>query len=202
MAVKKTLLLVVLLSALVGVLAAQSSPAAWTARSLYVGAEPSTVNPDWGCAKNSPLTCWDRQLFGVAAYAGVNQMWKQFGVEADARFFNARGGDLSGMKEYTYVAGPSYRLIGRRSFAAYGNVLVGLGSITLPKGYGPGQGSYFIYSPSVHVEERITHSLNIRYEYEYQLWPGFAGVKGQHGITPNGFGVGLTYRLHPIMSRY
>jgi len=132
----------------------------------------------------------------------MNSVWKQLGIEADARFFNSRGGLLSGMKEYSYIAGPSYRLIGRRSFAAYANVLVGLGSITLPKGYSPGQGNYFIYSPSAHVEQRITHNLNIRYEYEYQLWPGFAGKLGKHGITPSGFGVGVTYKIHPAMSRY
>ena len=202
MAVKKTLLLVVLLSALVSVAAAQSSPAAWSARSLFVGAAPSTLNPDWGCQSGSPVSCWDRQLFGVGAYAGVNQLWKQFGVEADARFFSSRGGALNGLKEYSYVGGPSYRLLGRRNVAVFANALVGLGSITIPKGLGPGQGTYFIYSPSAHIDQRLTHNLNIRYEYEYQLWPGFTGLKGGHGITPNGFGVGVTYTLHPGMGRY
>lgn len=195
MAVRKALLPFVLQAAFVGVLAAQTTPAAFTPSSMYVGAEPTTVNPDWSCPTSSPIGCWDRQIFGVQAYAGKNQVWHKFGLEANARFLNWRGYG-HGLKETNYIVGPSYRLLGHRSFVATGNVLVGLGSITLPKGFGPGAGNYFIYSPSIHVDERLTRSFAIRYEYEYQLWPGFAGVKGQHGITPNGFGVGVTYQVH------
>jgi hypothetical protein len=198
MAVMKALLPLVLQAALVGVLSAQSAPAVFVPSSVYLGAEPSTVNPDWGCGNNSPFKCWFRQLAGVEAYAGVNQVWRQFGVEGDIRWFGLRGIG-GGMKESNYVAGPTYRFIGRRKFVASGNVLFGRGSITLPKGYGPGQGSYWIVSPAARIEQRVSSHYSIRYEYEYQLWPGFTGVLGNHGLTPNGFGVGVTYHPHATL---
>jgi len=198
MAVTKALLPLVLQAALVGVLSAQSVPAILSSGSVYLGAEPTTVNPDWGCGQSGPTQCWSHQLVGVQAYAGVNQVWRQLGLEADARWLNWRG-PVSGLKESNYVVGPSYRLIGRHSFAAYAKVQVGVGSITLPPGDGPGQGSYWMISPSGHVEQRLTGRYYVRYEYEYQMWPGFTGLKGNHGLTPNGFGVGVTYHLHPTV---
>jgi hypothetical protein len=196
MEVRKALLPLVLQAALVGVLSAQTTPAAFTPSSTYVGAEPITVNPDWGCPKSSPFSCWPRQLFGVEAFAGKSQVWRKFGAEADVRLLNWRGPG-GGLKESNYVAGPSYRLYGHRSFVATANVLVGMGSITIPKGDGPGQGNYFIYSPSLHVEQRLTRNYYVRCEYEYQMWPGFTGLLGTHGLTPSGFGFGVTYQLHP-----
>lgn len=198
MAVTKALFPLVLQAALVGVLSAQTAPAVFVPSSVYVGAEPTTVNPDWGCVQSGPISCWNHQLFGVQAYAGVNQVWRQLGVEADARWLNWRGPG-GGLKETNYVAGPSYRVIGRHNFMFAVEFKAGRGSITLPKGDGPGQGSYWIYSPGGHVEQRLTNRYYIRYEYEYQMWPGFTGAKGDHGLTPNGFGVGVTYHFHPAV---
>jgi len=199
MQVKKSLLLLVLLAALGSVLSAQTSPAALTPSSMYVGALPTTVNPDWGCVSNSPFSCWNRQLFGVEAYAGLNHIKGRFGAEADVRFLAWRGVNLpSGqLKENNYLIGPTFHLITRRGLSVGGNVLVGLGTITLPKGFGPGQGNYFIYSPSIHVDQRLNDRIHVRYEYEYQLWPGFSGTLGNHGLTPNGLGVGVTYQIRP-----
>jgi len=199
MEVKRTLLLAVLQSAVIGVLSAQTTPHATTSSTFYVGAQPTTINPDWGCATSSPFGCWNRQLFGVEAYAGLNQVWNRFGLEADARFLNWRGVNLpSGqLKENSFLAGPTVHLYTRRKLTAGANFLIGIGSITLPKGFGPGQGNYLIYSPSFHVEQRITERINVRYEYEYQLWPGFSGAKGNNGLNPNGFGVGITYKIRP-----
>src|SRR5579863_8175877 len=94
MKVKRTLLLAVVQCAFAGVLFAQTSPAALTSSSIYVGALPTTVNPDWGCAKGGPFSCWSRQLFGVQAYAGVNHIWNRVGLEADARWLSWRGVQL------------------------------------------------------------------------------------------------------------
>ena len=199
MAVKKSLLLLVLLAALVSVLPAQTTPAALTPSTMYVGAQPMSMNPDWGCPHASPFSCWNHQLFGVEAYAGLNQVWNRVGLEANVHWSSWRGVQLptGNLKESSYVIGPTARIYARRTFKVSGNFLIGIGSITIPKGYGPGQGSYLIYSPSIHIEQRLTQSFQIRYQYEYQLWPGFTGLLGQHGLTPNGLGVGVTYQLHP-----
>ena len=42
---------------------------------------------------------------------------------------------------------------------------------------------------------RLSPRFLVRADYEYQMWPGYVGVKGQHGLTPNGFTVGVSYRL-------
>lgn len=198
MKVKRTLLLAFLQCAFAGVLFAQTSPAALTSGSFYVGAQPTTVNPDWGCPTSGPFSCWFRQLLGVEAYGGVSHVWNRVGLEADARWLAWRGVQVASgnLKENTYVAGPTVRLYTRHSFTASGNFLIGLGSITIPKGYGPGQGNYLIYNPAVHVDQRITQNIRVRYEYEYQMWPGFSGTLGNHGLNPNGIGVGVTYQIH------
>jgi hypothetical protein len=197
MEVKKTLLLAVLQSALVGLLGAQTTPAGFTPSTLYVGAEPSSANPDWGCPKASPFSCWNYQLLGVQAYVGKNQVWRRFGAEADVRWLNGRG-NLTGLRESNYVAGPTYRLIGNHNFVVTANVLVGLGAITIPAKYDHGQsGNFFIYSPAVHLEQHLAREFFLRYEYEYQSWPGFTGLhRGSTGLSPSGFGLGITYRLH------
>jgi len=199
MAVKKSLLLLVLLAALVSVLSAQTTPAALTPNALYVGAQPTTVNPDWGCPKSSPFSCWSRQLFGVEAYAGINHIWNRVGLEGQVRWLSWRGVQLptGNLKEDTYVIGPTFHIYTWRSLSAGGNFLVGTGSITIPKGFGPGQGNYLVYNPSVHINQRVTQAITVRYEYEYQMWPGFTGTLGTHGLTPNGLGVGVTYRIGP-----
>lgn len=198
MDVKKILLLLaVLQSASVGVLSAQTSPAALTPSTVYVGALPTTVNPDWGCASGSPFSCWNRQLFGVQAYAGLSHVWNRIGLEGQARWLSWRGVQLptGKLSENSYVIGPTFRMYTWKNVSVGGNFLIGTGSITIPKGYGPGQGNYLIYNPSLHINQRITHAITVRYEYEYQLWPGFSGTLGNHGLTPNGLGVGVTYQL-------
>lgn len=202
MEVKKTLLLAVLQAAFVGGLTAQTIPAAVSPSTFYVGAEPSTANPDWGCGKSSPFSCWGSQLMGVEAYVGKNQLWNRFGAETDVRWLNGRG-PLSGLKESNYVAGPSARLIGGRNLMVSANVLVGIGSISIPKVYDHGQsGNFLVISPSVHLEQHIAQQFFVRYEYEYQTWPGFAGLHGANGLNPSGFGVGVTYHMHSARSTW
>jgi len=193
---KKILLSVLMQAAFAGVLSAQSVPDAITPSSYYVGVQPIAVNPDWGCAKGGPFSCWNREMYGFESYVGVNQIWKRMGVEGTIRMLNW-GGVSSDMREANYVIGPTVRLIGRRGFSLSANLQAGLASITLPKAYGGTTTHYFVFSPSGFVDERVTRDFSIRYEYESQFWPQFKGVLGTHGLTPNGFGVGVTYRPHP-----
>jgi hypothetical protein len=192
---KKLLLSALIPAALAGVLSAQSAPDALTPSSTYVGVQPIAVNPDWGCAKGGPLSCWDRHMYGFESYAGLNHVWKRMGVEGTVRLLTG-GGVTSDMRESNYIIGPTVRMITRGSFVLSANVQTGLASITLPKGYA-GSGHYFMFSPAGFLDERVSRDLSIRYEYESQFWPEFKGALGTHGLSPNGFGVGVTYRLHP-----
>ncbi len=182
--------------AFAGVLSAQSVPDAITPSSFYVGVQPIAVNPDWGCGKGGTFSCWDRHMYGFESYVGVNQIWKRMGIEGTVRMLNW-GGVASDMRESNYIIGPTFRVLKRGSFAFSINGQAGLASITLPKAYGGTSSHYFMYSPSGFVDEHVTRDLSIRYEYESQFWPQFKGVLGTHGLTPSGFGVGVTYKLHP-----
>ena len=191
---KKILLSVLIQTALAGVLSAQSVPDALTPSSIFVGVQPIAVNPDWGCPKGGGFSCWDRHMYGFDAYVGLNQVWRRVGVEGDVRMLNW-GGVTSQMREANYIAGPTIRVLGRRKLMLVVDMQAGLASITLP--YNQGTSRYFVYSPSGHIDQRITNDFTVRYDYEYQFWPQFAGARGTHGLTPNGFGVGITYKVHP-----
>ena len=63
-----------------------------------------------------------------------------------------------------------------------------------------------MYAPGGTLDYRLTHRLIIRGDYEYQLWPSFAGPPSYNsttgtlnpntsGLTPNGFSVGIMYRI-------
>jgi len=135
---KKILISVLMQAAFAGVLSAQSVPAALSPSTYYVGVQPIAVNPDWGCAKGGPISCWDHEMYGFESYVGINQIYKRMGVEGTIRMLNW-GGVSSDMRESNYVIGPTFRLIGYRTFSLSANMQVGLASITLPKAYGERQ---------------------------------------------------------------
>ncbi len=134
-------------------------------------------------------------MYGFESYAGLNQVWRRMGIEGTVRVLNW-GGVPGGMRESNYIIGPSFKALGHRNFVLSINVQAGLASITLPKAYA-GSGHFFMFSPSGILDQRVTRDFSIRYQYETQFWPQFKGDLGTHGLTPSGFGVGVTYRLHP-----
>jgi hypothetical protein len=171
---------------------AQSVPAAeGPGRSIWVGVEGSTFNPDWGCKSNSPISCWDHQLLGIAAFADANHLIGKIGVEGEARWLNWRGPG-SGVKQSNYLVGPRYPVFTRRKFSA--NVKFLAGGATFHHDHQDWEG-WSAFVPGLTVGYRFSSRLLIRGDYEYQIWPGFVGARGAHGLTPNGFSVGVSYRL-------
>lgn len=179
---------------------AQSLPAAeGSGLSVWVGAEVSTFNPDYGCANSSPFSCGGHQLIGIAPFADVNHfLFRRIGAEGEARFMHWGGPGT--VTESTYLVGPRVGLLSfKRKLYLSGKVLVGDAKISLPP-KDPGNGSYFAYAPGVVVEYRATRRIFARAEYEYQLWPAFKGIStattnGKGGLTPNGFSLGLSYAV-------
>jgi hypothetical protein len=161
--------------------------------SLWVGAEVSSFNPDYGCNNNSPFTCWNHQLLGIAPYADANRLVLQrVGAEAEARFLHWRG--PSSMTQATYMAGPRITLLHYRRAVFNGKILFGDARITIPAiGL---TGNYFAYAPGLTMDYRVARRLSARVDYEYQLWPSFKGnFFGNGGLTPNGLSFGLSYAL-------
>ncbi len=182
-------------------LSAQSLPSAEGPRvSVWVGAELSTFNPDYGCSDNSPFICGGQQLIGVAPLVDANHLFfPRLGAEAQARFLHWRGPG-AGLTESSYLAGPRFGLLSfKRTIFLSGKLLVGSANLHLPSS-AAGSGTYFAYAPGGVAEFRITRRLTARADYEYQVWPYFKGVPsatttGTGGLTPNGFSLGVSYAI-------
>jgi opacity protein-like surface antigen len=97
--------------------------------------------------------------------------------------------------ESSYLAGPKYRFRRLHQFQPYAKFLIGEGHIHYP--YEIGDASYFALAPGGGVTYSLTPRWAIRADYEYQFWlnsPGFAN-EPHHPLTPDGFQVGILYRL-------
>jgi hypothetical protein len=177
--------------------------------SLWAGAEVSSFNPDYSCGSEVPFGC-QSQLVGPAAFVdlNVNPKW---GVEGEARWlhWNGPGNQI----ESNYLVGPRYRVYRYRRLNLWLKLLLGGGLTTTPDYPAAGslKGSYFAYAPGGTVEYRLTRQLSLRGDYEFQIWPSFAGppsydssgalVQHNHGLTPNGFSLGVTWRFLGAESR-
>jgi len=153
---------------------------------LFVGGTFSDFSPDYG---------WQR-LYGIGAFVDYN-LSPRFGAEAEVRFH--RFHQLSSTHEDNYLVGPRY-IYHHGRFNVYGKVLFGVGSINFP--FNAAHGSYFALDFGGGLDYRLTRRVAVRGEYEYQKWPGFVGPPDPpslqdrpYGLTPNGFAVGVAYRI-------
>lgn len=171
--------------------------------SLWAGAEATSFNPDWGCASASPFQCFSNQLMGPTAFFDFNVRPK-WGAEGEARWLNWNG--LGGMTLQNYLIGGRYRALRFHRLSLYGKLLIGGGWIQTPHYPQAGslKGSFFAYAPGGTLEYPLWHHLALRGDYEYQIWPSFYGpatsgsggmVQHNHGLTPNGLSVGVSYRI-------
>ena len=184
---------------------AQTPEAAVGGRSsLWAGGEISSFNPDYSCDTIKPFGC-SNQLLGPAAFFDFN-VSPRWGAEGEARWLHWNGNN--GQIESNYMGGGRYRVAGYHHVNLWLKFLLGGGLITTPGYPAPGslKGSYFAYAPGGTVEVPITHRLSIRGDYEFQVWPSFAGpptydpttgtvLQHKNGLTPNGFSLGVTYRF-------
>lgn len=178
-------------------LGAQSAPSAiQSGRQLWAGAEASAFNPDWGCSNNSPITC-SNEAIGLGVVANYD-LRARLGAAGEARWLEWHG--ANGLTESTYLIGPQYRFWQHTTMSLNANVLFGAGRLKNSQVVG----SYFVYAPGMEFEKRVSDRFKWFIAYQYQQWPSFVGpptmnssgqiVYHNHGLTPNGFSVGLKYR--------
>ncbi|HVT99456.1 MAG TPA: hypothetical protein VHE33_18275 [Acidobacteriaceae bacterium] len=186
-------------------LIAQSSESATGGEAtVAAGVEFSTFNPDWGCPTSAPFGC-QTQLYGPTAVFNFD-LHQKYGIEGEARWLHWHGN--GGFVESNYLVGPRYRLYRFSRMTLWGKLLMGGGWITTPNYPAAGslKGSYFAYAPGATVNYRLTRMIALRADYEFQLWPSFAGpptydpstgkvIQHQSGLTPNGVSVGVVYRF-------
>jgi opacity protein-like surface antigen len=154
-------------------------------RSLWVGAEYSNIHASFPSDSN-------QRLWGIGGFADYH-LSPHIAVEAEARFL--RFNSFYCETEDNYLAGPRYTARRFGKLQPYAQFLVGLGKIQYP--FQIGSGSYLALAPAAGANYRISRRWTLRGEYEYQLWPGSPDVANEpaHEIKPNGFHVGLAYRL-------
>jgi len=170
---------------------------------ISAGAEMSAFNPDWGCGTSSPFCGGD--LIGPTAFVDFD-LHNKFGGEGEARWLNWRG--TGGFVESNYLVGPRYRAFRHWRMDGWIKVELGGGWITTPNYPAAGslKGSYFAYAPGGTVNYRLTDKLTLRGDYEWQIWPSFAGpptynttigtvLQNNSGLTPNGFSIGIAYKV-------
>ncbi|MGA8531390.1 MAG: hypothetical protein WB622_16855 [Acidobacteriaceae bacterium] len=200
--VRKIGLLVLLLFPAV-VVAQNSKSATGGEGSVWAGGGMSTFNPDWGCTTTSPFC--GNQLIGPAVFGDFN-LHDQYGVEAEARWLHWHPFS-PGLYEDNYLVGPRDRVFRWHGLLVWIKLEIGGAWIQTP-GYpaaGSLKGSYFAFVPGGTFEYRLTRNLSVRGDYDFEIWPSFAGppsysstgalVQHASGLTPNGFTFGVSYRV-------
>jgi len=133
-----------------------------------------------------------QRLWGAGAFADF-RVNAHLTVAAEARFLH--NNSFYGETENHYLAGPQY-LIGKwNKLQPFAQCLIGDGQIQFP--FGIGTGNYLAIAPGAGANYRLGGRWALRGEYDYQLWPNSPNVSGEpsHEIKPNGFHLGLAFRL-------
>jgi hypothetical protein len=154
-------------------------------RHLWVGAEFSHFNPDYG----------PQDLDGIGIYADTLITGK-FGAELDARFLDLN--QFKGETERDLLIGPTYQVYAAHRFTATAKILLGIDKVNYPGNIG--YGTYFAYAPGGDLEYHLTRRFKLRAGYEFDFIPGapgyaFTAPNPSNGLTPHGFNIGVSYRV-------
>jgi len=154
-------------------------------RSLWAGAEYTNIHAGF------PYESAQR-LWGIGGFADYH-ITAHIGAEGEARFL--RFHSYYGETEDNYLVGPRYTFRGIGKLQPFGQCLAGLGKIQYP--FQIGSGTYLAVAPGGGANYRLSRRLTVRGEYEYQFWPNSPNIANEpaHAITPNGFNVGLAFRV-------
>jgi opacity protein-like surface antigen len=183
---KKTCLLSLLLSLVIGLpaaLHAQATAAATRGGISQVGVTYTLSNEDQYIGK---------YLQGMSFF-GTFDLNNHIGIEGDVHLVSLFKSYFD-YKESSYDGGVRYVLHYRR-FHPYGKGLVGIGHATAPNPNqivgGSTPGTYFLFALGTGVDYSVNDKINIRADFEYQRWTNFP----PHGLTPPLFNVGVAYRF-------
>jgi Outer membrane protein beta-barrel domain len=168
---------------------AQALPTATSAGVLQAGGEFNYANSDYVPQK----------IKGGGAYVGFDFKY-HYGIEAEFHQINDSD-PTTQIYERTYEIGPRYVLhFGR--IEPFAKIMYGRGVFNYPEvpsltPGGPPQGNaanlaYNIAAIGGGVDYRLTRSVNVRVEYEFQKWFGFL----PNDLSPQVLGIGAAYRFH------
>jgi opacity protein-like surface antigen len=168
---------------------AQALPTATSAGVLQAGGEFNYADSDYVPQK----------IKGGGAYVNFDFKY-HYGIEAEFHQINDSGVTTQ-IYERTYEIGPRYVLhFGR--IEPFAKIMYGRGVFNYPlvpslTPGGPSQGhaanlAYNIAAAGIGVDYRLTRSINVRVEYEFQKWFGFP----PNDLSPQVLGIGAAYRFH------
>jgi len=148
--------------------------------------------------------------FGVEAIARDLSKWGPIELSKGYGDFNCTGGEVppncqpnpSGLREDTAEAGPIYTWRRYAKLHPYAKLMVGYGnmdfpgveSVRYPSGRLYTHDTRTFFAPGGGLEYRVTPTIDIRADYEYQFWPTFLG---RSFVCPSGVSVGATYSFKP-----
>jgi opacity protein-like surface antigen len=152
---------------------------------LWVGGEYSNIHANFPYGSN-------QRLWGIGGFADY-RLTPHIGVVAEARFLRFQS--FYGDSEDNYLGGARYLTKKFDKLQPYAQGLAGIGMIQYP--FQIGSGKYFAIAPGGGASYRIADRWSLRGEYEYQLWLNWPNIHGYptQSFTPNGFHIGLAYKL-------
>jgi opacity protein-like surface antigen len=178
------LCLLILMS--VGVAQGQAvSAAQGGGQTLWLGADYSNLHA--GFPEGSELRFSSLGMYGVFNWN------HQLGAEGESRFFQFNG--YHGETEKDLLAGPRYTFLHNPHWGPYAALLLGGTRVKYP--FTIGVQSFFTVAPAGGVEYRLNYRWSVRGEYQYDFLhnsPNFTD-EPHFGIRPDGFRVGVSYRL-------
>ena len=156
-----------------------------SSHAIWVGGEYSNVSAGFPHGSG-------QRLWGAGGFVDCH-LTSHIGVEVEERFLRFNG--FHGETEDNYLAGPRYMARDFGKFQPFAQFLVGEGEIRYP--YPIGSGEYFAISPGAGANYRLANRWVLRAEYEDQIWHGSPNIVNvpAHRITPQGFHVGVAYRI-------
>jgi opacity protein-like surface antigen len=115
------------------------------------------------------------------------------GIEVEGRDLNfARTGTVPNLRFDTIEGGPIYTFRHYRRFHPYGKFLVGFGSFDFTSDiptYSHDTREFYDFGGG--LDYRLTRTIWLRGDYQYQIWPNFG-----ESLHPNGFTVGVAYDFY------
>lgn len=171
---KKFVFAVVFLSASACTALAQGDSTISRAGDLQIGGGYTSANSDYLA----------NRIRGLSFYSDFD-FREHIGVEVD--FHQVSDPNPTQVYERTYEVGGRYlRHYGR--FTPYAKALVGRGVFNF---YNAGSLAYNMYSLGGGVDIAVHRKINVRADYEYQMWSSFQ----PNGLTPSLITIGAAYHF-------
>ena len=181
----KTLIAICLAGSSAQALHAQAHATASRTGDLQIGGTFDLAKPDYT----------DLTFKGFGAYATFDFRY-HWGIDAEFHQLDDPN-STQGVYERTYEIGPRYVLHYGR-FSPYAKAMYGRGVFNFPPAASDPTGgaaanlAYNIFTGGGGVDYHLNRSINLRADYEYQIWRAFPPT----GLSPQVFSFGAAYHFH------